>query len=332
MIVSEEGIKWLVSVRCFTYNQSHFIIDAMNGFVMQQTNFPFVCVIVDDASTDGEQEVIRNYVRENFDLQDVSIAYDKDEDYGHVTYSRHKTNKNCYFAIIYLRENHYRSKKSKAPYIKEWLRTKYKAICEGDDYWTDPLKLQKQVDFLEGHEEYSMCFHRVGVLNSDDRKFEKFSNLAERDYSAKEIYENWTIPTASVVYRRYVFELSPIQGYGDIFLWLQLAEKGKLYCMGFLGGIYRRNESSVTYGFKLENNLQLLEQYKFFKKRFPELKETSNKMIDNQIYYIGNSQYQPGVLKYRLLYVLRHPKLLFSSYMATTLLSYTPLRKLKKNL
>ena len=158
MMVSEEGIKWLVSVRCFTYNQSRYIIDAMNGFVMQQTNFPFVCTIVDDASTDGEQEVIRNYVRENFDLQDVSIAYDKDTDYGHVTFARHKTNTSCYFAIIYLRENHYRQKRPKDPYIKKWLGAKYKAVCEGDDYWTDPLKLQKQVDFMEAHEDYSMCF------------------------------------------------------------------------------------------------------------------------------------------------------------------------------
>ena len=324
-----DGFKYLVRVNCMTFNQSSYIEDALNGFCMQETTFPFVCLIMDDASTDGEPEVIKNYLQQHFNLDDEAVVIKDESDDCIRVFAQHVTNKNCYFAVVFLKYNHYSIKKPKLPYYKNLGNVKYIALCEGDDYWTDPLKLQKQVDFLESHEEYSMCFHRVGILGSDDSKFDKFSNLAERDYSAKEILENWTIPTASVVYRRCAFEKSPVLGYGDIFLWLQLAEKGKLYCMGFLGGMYRRNENSVTYGFKLENNLQLLKLYKFFKKRFPELKETSNKMIDNQIYYIGNTQYQPGVLKYRLLHLLRHPKLFFSGYMTTTLLSYTPLRKLK---
>ena len=91
----KEECNYMVRVSCMTYNQSAYITDAMNGFVMQQTNFPFVCTIVDDASTDGEQEVISAFVKENFDLQDTSIAYEKDVDYGHVAFARHKTNKNC---------------------------------------------------------------------------------------------------------------------------------------------------------------------------------------------------------------------------------------------
>ena len=103
----------LVTVSCMTYNHEPYITDALNGFAMQQTSFPFVCTIIDDASTDRNAEVIRNYVSENFDLQDTSIAYEKDMDYGHVTFARHKTNENCYFAVIYLKENHYSQKKSK---------------------------------------------------------------------------------------------------------------------------------------------------------------------------------------------------------------------------
>jgi hypothetical protein len=63
--------------------------------------FPFVCTLVDDASTDGEQEVIRHYINENFDLQETIGSYKKDKDYGHVTFARHKSNVNCYFAIVY---------------------------------------------------------------------------------------------------------------------------------------------------------------------------------------------------------------------------------------
>ena len=155
--------KWMVCVRCYTYNQSRYINDALNGFVIQQTNFPFVCCIVDDASTDGEQAVIKKYVAENFDLQDSLVAYEMDVDYGHVSFARHKANKNCFFAVIYLKENHYSQKKTKAKYLAEWMDVKYIALCEGDDYWTDPLKLQKQVEFLESHPDYGFVGTNVIV-------------------------------------------------------------------------------------------------------------------------------------------------------------------------
>ena len=141
--------KFKVTVSCMTYNQSKYITDAMNGFTMQQTDFPFVCTIVDDASTDGEQEVIRKYVEENFDFSESSAAYSKETDYAFITYAQHKTNKNCYFAVLYLKENHYSQKKDKSPYLKEWRDgVEYMAICEGDDYWIMSDKLQVQYDML----------------------------------------------------------------------------------------------------------------------------------------------------------------------------------------
>ena len=79
--------KFKVTVSCMTYNQSKYITDAMNGFTMQQTSFPFVCTIVDDASTDGEQEVIRRYLEENFDLSECSVAFHKKTDCAHITYA-----------------------------------------------------------------------------------------------------------------------------------------------------------------------------------------------------------------------------------------------------
>lgn len=66
-------ISYKVSVRCMTYNQSQYIQDTLNGFCMQQTNFPYVCTIVDDASTDGEQDIIKGYFENNFDINDLSI-------------------------------------------------------------------------------------------------------------------------------------------------------------------------------------------------------------------------------------------------------------------
>lgn len=154
-----EQVKWMVYVSCTTFNHAPYIVDAMNGFTMQETNFPFVCAIVDDASTDGEQEVIKNYLDEHFDLKDNSIVRHEETDDYVLTFARHKTNLNCHFAVLYLKYNHYSIKKFKAPYTSEWNNhAKYVAICEGDDYWIDPRKLQKQVDFMEAHPQHSLCF------------------------------------------------------------------------------------------------------------------------------------------------------------------------------
>ena len=128
--------KFQVAVRCMTYNHSKYITDTMNGFAMQQTNFPFVCMIVDDASTDGEQEVIKQYIDHHFDYNKDGISYNKQTEYAEIIFARHKTNKNCYFAVLFLKENHYSKNKTKEPYLKEWQdEVEYIAYCEGDDYW-----------------------------------------------------------------------------------------------------------------------------------------------------------------------------------------------------
>lgn len=268
MMVSEMGDKWLVSVRCFTYNQSRYIIDAMNSFVMQQTNFPFVCVIVDDASTDGEQEVIKDYVYENFDLHDVSIAFDKDTDYGHVVFSRHKTNKNCYFAIVCLKENHYRQKKSKAPYIMEWLNAKYKAICEGDDYWTNPLKLQKQVDFLEAHEDYSLCFTN-SIVRKQGKEL-KAINAVWDTYSIEDIIASNALNmaqrgdnvascghTSTLLYRA---PKKPLPAWvskcfiGDEPLFIALGQFGKAKFLNEVTSVYREGVGVSSNNFSFEKD------------------------------------------------------------------------------
>ena len=95
----QEKYDWMVYVSCMTFNHAPYIVDAMNGFTMQNTDFPFVCAIVDDASTDGEQEVIKNYLNEHFDLEDKVVARHEETDDYVLTFARHKTNLNCYFAV-----------------------------------------------------------------------------------------------------------------------------------------------------------------------------------------------------------------------------------------
>lgn len=170
--------NYMVLVRCYTFNHSAYITDALNGFTMQHTNFPYVVVMVDDASNDGEQEVIKEYIGLNFEIP----IFTKDTDYAQIIYTQHKTNKNCYIAIYFLKENHYSKKKKKAPYIQPWRnKCKYEALCEGDDYWIDPMKLQKQVDFLEANPEYGMVYSNFNIF------FQK------QKYLKRNVFTKWSL-------------------------------------------------------------------------------------------------------------------------------------------
>lgn len=178
---------FLVYIDCITYNHASYIEDAMNGFCMQETTFPFVAAIIDDASTDGEQNVIKRYLEENFDFSEKAVARKWETDDAYFIYAQHKTNKNCYFAVVLLKYNFYQLKKDKKPLISEWTdNTKYVAFCEGDDYWTKKEKLQTQVDFLEQNPNFSMCFHTVDYIKNkevvdSDKRHEKDCSFSVED-------------------------------------------------------------------------------------------------------------------------------------------------------
>ena len=202
------GIKYLVRVDCMTYNQASYVEDAMNGFCMQQTNFPFLCIIVDDASTDGEPNVIKKYLDDNFDRQDIGLSTpDETDEYVRI-YARNKCNKNCYFCVLLLKYNHFSIRKAKYTSIAEMLKpNKYAAKCEGDDYWTDPLKLQKQVDFLEEHGEYALSFHDAKIVDAEGNLISEskiksyYSENMCIDWSELDLMCGFTPPTPTVMYR-----------------------------------------------------------------------------------------------------------------------------------
>jgi len=212
----EQEYKWMVCTRCWTYNHAPYINDALNGFTMQETTFPYVCVIVDDASTDGEQEVIKKYLQEHFDLEDTSIVRNEEtEDYT-LTFARHKTNKNCHFAVLYLKYNHYSIKKSKAPYLKEWQdKCKYIAACEGDDYWIVPNKLQKQIDIMENDSECHIALSNGISHNYRTGKSRMMNPLPAKTSGFISIHEIFKekgglIPTASMCFRGEIYDRRPL--------------------------------------------------------------------------------------------------------------------------
>lgn len=256
------NINFLVRVSCMTFNHAPYIEDAMNGFCMQETTFPFVCTIVDDASTDGEQEVIKKYLQEHFDLEDSSVVRNEETDDYVLTFARHKTNKNCYFAVLYLKYNHYSIKKTKMPYIKEWQdQARYIAMCEGDDYWIHKGKLQMQVDFLEKNEDYS--FSHTNFLQSNSRGTKIWSSEKRENtilnygehVKPEDLLVDYRVMTLTVVMRRDIVDKSKkcdtflFSRYflmGDTQLWYSLSLQGKVHYSSEYCAVYRHSENSVT--------------------------------------------------------------------------------------
>jgi glycosyltransferase involved in cell wall biosynthesis len=129
----------VVTIYCTTYNHEKYIAQAIEGFLIQKTNFPIEVIIHDDASTDNTANIIRQYENNYSDI--IKGVYQKENQY-------HQRN------IIY------------DTYIKHLIRGQYVARCEGDDYWTNPFKLQKQVDFLEKNKDFSMCFTNFNIVDA----------------------------------------------------------------------------------------------------------------------------------------------------------------------
>ncbi len=178
----------VVAIRCCTYNHEPYIRDALEGFVMQKTDFPFVAIVHDDASTDRTAEIIREYAEKYPDI--IKPIYETENQYSKKDGSLARImNKAC-----------------------DATGAKYVAMCEGDDYWTDPYKLQKQVDFLESHPDYSMCFHGVNIKieKGCNLSSSEFQQLETKDYSGPEILATWTIPTCSVVLYGNILKKRPI--------------------------------------------------------------------------------------------------------------------------
>ena len=313
--------SFLVRSSCMTYNHEPYIKEALNGFVIQQTMFPVVYTIVDDASTDRNAEMIREFVVENFDSQDTSIAYEKEMEYGHVTFARHKTNLNCYFAVIYLKENHYSQRKSKMSYLNVWEDTKYVALCEGDDYWTDPLKLQKQVDFLESHPDFSMCFHSAMIKNeTKTRIVTTCDKVQTREYYTNDIFPGWLVPTASVVYRKGMIDGHPSlkhpewAKYGDIVLFLKCTHMGRVWGLEDAMSVYRMTNKGAVLMQRNEGDYmrRLCRHYDFLMLNFPQIKHNwPNSFIAQYYYSVMRHPKQPSDVFLGFWEVLKHqPKLL----------------------
>lgn len=219
--IVENKSEYMVSVMCSTYNQIKYIRTCLDSLVSQKTNFKYEIIVKDDASTDGQQEILKEY-------------YEKYPDK---------------IRLLLLEENHYQHGKGDIAFEKAFKMTrgKYIAMCEGDDFWTDNDKLQTQVDFMEQHPDYSLCGHAAYYANENGSlRKDKFFRLSDtsREVSIEEILTNWVMATNSLLYRKDAREdiIIPFKGKcrnGDYATMVYLALHGRVYYFDKFMSAYR---------------------------------------------------------------------------------------------
>lgn len=257
--MSNNSYHPLVSICCIAYNHEQFIQDALEGFLMQQTTFPIEIVIGEDCSTDGTREILKDYAK-RFPNQ---------------------------FQLL-LQEHNIGATANFLATIKA-CKSKYLALCEGDDYWTDPLKLQKQFELLEKNPEYSGCFHDAYKLNEETGVLSQMSGRrhpsSHNTFSTEDLVQGGLISTCSFFFRRDSLSSYPDSfrdlPTGDIPLFVLVSQKGEIGFINEVMSVYRIHNQGVWSGSSIEikskQNIQVNEildrylDYKYHEKIMPSL-------------------------------------------------------------
>lgn len=251
-----------VSVCCITYNQEHYIAQTIEGFLIQKTNFPIEIIIHDDASTDNTKQIVSKYA-EKFPALIIPI---------------------------FQTENQYSKREGSilTRFVFPRAGGKYIAVCEGDDYWTDPQKLQKQVDFLENNPEYGLVYTKVRMYNQQENAYSR-NTFGKPIKSFESLFLSNSIPTATSLFRSSLLE----EYYSDIFpfstswkmvdypLWLSISHQSKLHLIDEITGIYRILPESASHSKKLNATLIFLNNVFDIKNFFAAKYAVQKKTIDN---------------------------------------------------
>ena len=243
----------LVAIKCAVYNHEPYLRDCLEGFVMQKTNFRFVAVVHDDASTDGSAAIIREYEEKYPDI--IKPIYEIENQY-----SKHDGSLGRIMNAAI-----------------DATGAKYIATCEGDDYWTDPLKLQKEVDFLESNPDYGLVYTGARVLQ------EKTGVLSE-NLSCQQNYVSLLTNEDRIITLTTCFRKELLKKFhqditccsqwlmGDLPLWLYFSFYSKIKWLPEITGVYRFLENSASHSTninkKIKFSLSAFECRKYFDERF----------------------------------------------------------------
>lgn len=228
----------MVSIRCITFNQAKYIRQCLDGFVSQKTTFRFEAIVHDDASTDGTSEIIKEYADKYPNI--IKPIFEKENQYS-------------------------KGDGSLSRIVDSQLTGKYVAICEGDDYWPDPCKLQKQVQFLEDNPDYVLSYTNSVVVDENSKRIiTRKPKRYEGDCFKSLLLEGNYITTPSVCYRlceddgwlefinSFPFELKM----GDKPHWLYLSHKGKFKYQHDIIAAYRLLRESASHSNDIKKALE----------------------------------------------------------------------------
>ena len=215
----------LVSICMVTYGHEKFIAQAINSTLIQETNFEFELIIGNDYSPDNTDHIVREIIKNS-------------PNGSKIKYLNHSQNKGMMANFVF---------------VLQQCKGKYIALCDGDDFWTDVNKLQKQVDFLENNPDYALCFHNViESYEGIDQPYTKVwhEQLIQDTFGTEDVLQAWLIATASIVYRKYDDFVLPDWfsncSSGDIALSLLLSLKGKFKYMNEVMSVYRKHPSGIS--------------------------------------------------------------------------------------
>lgn len=221
-------IKPLVSIRCLVYNHEPYLRQCLDGFVMQKTNFAFEAIVHDDASTDNSAAIIREYAEKYPDI----------------------------IKPIYETENQFSKKDgSLRKIMNEAIHpdAKYVAFCEGDDYWTDPNKLQLQVEFMKRYSECTLTYHACkNILEEKDKEYYLMGETVNESYQKEELLE-YPFQTATILIKKEVLfsdlykrAVSTRCSSSDMVLYLTADALGKIMGINKQMSVYRRHETGIS--------------------------------------------------------------------------------------
>lgn len=224
-VIDEKEKPLMVSIKCLAFNHEKYIRKTLEGFVMQKTKFRFEAIVHDDASTDGTAVIIREYAEKYPDI----------------------------IKAIFETKNQYSKKDGSLTNIMHnACKGKYIAMCEGDDYWTDPYKLQKQIDFLETHPEFVICSHRYKSYNQKEQTF--YENIypcvnESCSYSLSDLINGkWLAHPLTVVYKKSALDFNHYMKFSmkqDVVLFYSLLKNGYGYLLSDVMAVYRIHDGGV---------------------------------------------------------------------------------------
>lgn len=283
-----------LSVFVVTYNQEQYIRQCLDSILMQKVDFDYEVIIGEDCSTDSTPQICDEYA----------------DKYPFIHVYHHPKN-------IGLLKNW--------EFVMNRCQGEYIALLEGDDYWIDKNKLQRQVDWLDAHSDYTLTFTRAEIQYENGAEVGQEKDLPyleEREYSIQEICADFKVLSSSTVIRNC---LQPVHYsnqllYADTYTFIELCKRGKAYCFGVPTVKYRIHKKNLSYNGDWDFYEHAYSQCVYFNHIYPELHSVYEPRLESTLSHMLYNKDKS--LKYRMIWMRRHPKEIFSRFLFATIKTY----------